>query len=76
MDIVWERENRFSDTLEDLEGGTVVLLMSCQEAGPFLVISTKSATGSILLFNLDRNTLDYFSPNERVEVLQAKLHIF
>ena len=76
MDIVWERENRFSDTLEDLEVGTVVLLMSRQEAGPFLVIRTESTTGSILLFDLDRNTLDYFSPDERVKVLQAELHIF
>lgn len=76
MDIVWERENRFSDTLEDLEGGTVVLLMSRQEAGPFLVTDYTDSFNHSLLFNLNENVSEFFNQDERVEVLQAELHIF
>lgn len=75
MDIVWERESRFSDTLEDCEGGTVVLLMSRQEAGPFLVTDYIDSRNS-LLFNLNENISEFFDQDERVEVLQAELHIF
>lgn len=76
MDIVWERENQFSDTLEDLEGGTVVLLMSHQEAGPFLVTDYTDSCNRSLLFNLNENVSEFFNQDERVEVLQAELHIF
>lgn len=76
MDIVWERENRFSDTLEDLEGGTVVLLMSRQEAGPFLVTDCTDSCNCSLLFNFNENVSEFFDQDERVEVLQAELHIF
>ena len=75
MDIVWERNIPSLNTLCGCDEGKVVMLKESLELGPFLVIGTKSATGSILLFNLDRNTLDYFSPNERVEILQTELHI-
>ena len=76
MDIVWEREERFSDTLEDLEGGTVVLLMSRQEAGPFLVTDYTDSCNRSLRFNLNENVSEFFYQDERVEVLQAELHIF
>lgn len=76
MDIVWERENQFSDILEDLEGGTVVLLMSRQEAGPFLVTDYTDSGNRSLLFNLNENVSEFFDQDERVEVLQAELHIF
>lgn len=76
MDIVWERENRFSDTLEDLEGGTVVLLMSRQKAGLFLVTDYTDRYDRSLLFNLDENISEFFDQDERVEVLEAELHIF
>ena len=76
MDIVWERENRFSDTLEDLEGGTVVLLMSRQEDGPFLVTDYTDICNQSLLFNLNESVSEFFDQDERVEVLQAELHIF
>ena len=76
MDIVWERENRFSDTLEDLEGGTVVLLMSRQEDGPFLVTDYTDTCNRSLLFNLNESVSEFFDQDERVEVLQAELHIF
>lgn len=75
MDIVWERENRFSDTLVDLEGGTVVLLMSRQEAGPFLVTDYTDSCNRSLLFNLNENVSEFFDQDERVEVLSAELHI-
>lgn len=75
MDIVWERENRFSDTLEDLEGGTVVILMSRQEAGPFLVTDYTDSDNRSLLFNLNENVSEFFNQDERVEVLEAELHI-
>lgn len=76
MDIIWERENQFSDILEDLEGGTVVLLMSRQEAGPFLVTDYTDSCNRSLLFNLNENVSEFFDQDERVEVLQAELHIF
>ena len=75
MDIVWERKNQFSDTLEDLEGGTVVLLMSRQEAGAFLVTDYTDGWNHSLLFNLNDNVSEFFDQDERVEVLQAELHI-
>lgn len=76
MDIVWERENLFSDILENLEGGTVVLLMSRREAGPFLVTDYTDSCNRSLLFNLNESVSEFFDQDERVEVLQAELHIF
>lgn len=75
MDIVWERENRSLNYLCGCDEGDVVMLKESSELVPFLVIGSRNSEGSILLFNLDRNTFNYFSPNERVEILQTELHI-
>ena len=76
MDIVWERKNLFSDVLGDCEEGTVVLLMSRPRKGPFLITDLiDDLKNRCLLFNLVEHTSYCFDLDERVEVLQAELHI-
>ena len=74
MDIVWENR-RYSDVLSDCENGAVVMLKRYPESGPFLVTDLQNTIDFRLLFNLDDCTSKYISPDERVEILEAKLHI-
>lgn len=77
MDIVWERKRYFNDTLKDCENGAVVLLENYQNFGPFLVIGYDNHlyAGKILLFDFSDNFSTFFDADERVEVLEAELHL-
>lgn len=77
MNIVWERKRYFNDTLKDCANGAVVLLERYQHFGPFLVIGydNNGYAEKVLLFNFSDNTSTYFDADERVEVLEAELHL-
>ena len=74
MDIVWENR-KCSDILSDCENGAVVMLKRYPESGPFLVTDCLNTVNFRLLFNLNDCTSEYIRPDERVEVLEAELHV-
>ena len=74
MDIVWNNR-KYLNFLGECKDGEIVILKSCPESGPFLITDSENTVGFRLLFNLYECTSVYISPDERVEVLQAELHI-